>query len=425
LKARLPDADVTRAIDAVWRIESPRLIAALARFCNGDIGRGEELAQDALVSALETWPASGIPRNPGAWLLTTAKNRQIDLARRAQMFQVKRDQIGRELQSRGILAAPPPPESAEIDDDLLRLIFTTCHPALTQDSRVALTLRMLGGLKTEEIARAFLVSDATIGQRISRAKRTLADSAVPFEVPGADELQDRLAAVLSVIYLIYNEGYSASTGEDWVRLELCEDALRLGRMLARLLPSESETHGLSALMELQSSRLRSRTTSSGEPILLLDQDRARWDQLLISRGLAALAAAHAAPGTPGIYTLQADMAACHARARRAEETDWRQIADYYQALSALTGSPVVELNRAVAISYADSPETALVIIDAIAGAPTLAEYHLLPSVRGDLLARAGRPEEAAAEFDRAASMTKNERERAVLAGRRDELRSRS
>jgi RNA polymerase sigma factor (sigma-70 family) len=393
------------------------LIAGLARFCNGDVGRAEDLAQDALVSALETWPNDGIPRNPGAWLMTTAKNRQIDLGRRTQMFRVKVEELGRELP----LAAPEPDPDA-IDDDLLSLVFTTCHPVLSQDSQVALTLRMVGGLRTDEIARAFLVPESTIGQRISRAKRTLSDAEVPFEVPPPEQRGERVAAVLGVIYLIYNEGYSATAGEDWMRLDLCEDALRLGRMMQQLMPGEAEVHGLAALMELQSSRLGARTTATGEPILLLDQDRSRWDRLLIERGFAALAAAHALPGDPGIYTLQADIAACHARARRAEDTDWRQIANLYEALSALTRSPVVELNRAVAMSYADSPQTALIIIDSIERSEALADYHLLRSVKGDLLERSGRPEEAAAEFARAAEMTQNERERAVLEARRDALR---
>jgi RNA polymerase sigma factor (sigma-70 family) len=361
------------------------LIAGLARFCNGDVGRAEDLAQDALVSALETWPNDGIPRNPGAWLMTTAKNRQIDLGRRTQMFRVKVEELGRELP----LAAPEPDPDA-IDDDLLSLVFTTCHPVLSQDSQVALTLRMVGGLRTDEIARAFLVPESTIGQRISRAKRTLSDAEVPFEVPPPEQRGERVAAVLGVIYLIYNEGYSATAGEDWMRLDLCEDALRLGRMMQQLMPGEAEVHGLAALMELQSSRLGARTTATGEPILLLDQDRSRWDRLLIERGFAALAAAHALPGDPGIYTLQADIAACHARARRAEDTDWRQIANLYEALSALTRSPVVELNRAVAMSYADSPQTALIIIDSIERSEALADYHLLRSVKGDLLERSGR-----------------------------------
>ncbi|MBJ7354397.1 MAG: RNA polymerase sigma factor [Thermoleophilaceae bacterium] len=394
------------------------MIAGLARFCNGDIGRAEELAQDALVSALETWPAEGVPRNPGAWLMTTAKNRQIDLARRSRIFHVKVEELGRELP-----VSAPEPDPEAIDDDLLSLVFTTCHPVLSQDAQVALTLRMVGGLKTEEIARAFLVSDKTIGQRISRAKRTLADAEVPFEVPPPDERPARIAAVLAVVYLIYNEGYAATAGEDWMRLDLCEDALRLGRMLQQLMPREAEVHGLAALMELQSSRLRARTAPDGSAILLLDQNRQRWDRLLIDRGLAAIERAKAIPGGTGPYTLQAEIAACHARARRSEETDWHRIAALYRDLSNRTGSPVVELNRAVAVGMASGPEAGLRVLDAIADDPALAEYHLLPSVRGDLLEKAGRGGEAAEEFDRAAAMTRNEREREVLSRRRDELRA--
>ncbi|MGK2878565.1 MAG: RNA polymerase sigma factor [Solirubrobacterales bacterium] len=411
---------MTRTIDAVWRIEAPRLVAGLARFCNGDLGRAEELAQDALVSALESWPADGVPRNPGAWLMATAKNRQVDLARRARVFQLKTEELGRAIE---IGASDPDPE--EIDDDVLRLIFMTCHPLLTQDSQVALTLRMLGGLKTEEIARAFLVSDATIGQRISRAKRTLTDAEVPFEVPPPEERPARLGAVLATIYLIYNEGYSPTAGGDWMRLDLCEDALRLGRMLQQLLRDEPEVHGLAALMELQSSRLRARRGAGGEAVLLFDQDRTKWDWLLIDRGLTAIGRAHDAPGRPGPYTLQAEIAACHARARRAEDTDWVQIVELYSVLSQLTGSPIVELNRAVAVGMAEGPSVGLTVLDAIADEPMLADYHLLPSVRGDLLEKSGRSAEAAAEFDRAATMTRNERERAVLEARRDALRTSS
>jgi RNA polymerase sigma factor (sigma-70 family) len=394
------------------------LIGGLARFCNGDVGRAEELAQDALVSALETWPDEGVPRNPGAWMMTTAKNHQIDLARRARVFQVKVEEIGRELPE-----AAPAPDPDAIDDDVLSLIFTTCHPVLSQESQVALTLRMVGGLKTEEIARAFLVTDATIGQRISRAKRMLAEADVPFEVPPPDERGERIAAVLGVVYLIYNEGYSATAGEDWMRLDLCEDALRLGRMLQQLMPGESEVHGLAALMELQSSRMRARTASDGSPILLLDQDRQQWDWLLIERGLKALDRARAVRRVSGAYTLQAEIAACHATARRAEDTDWHRIAALYRDLSTLTGSPIVELNRAVAVGMAVGPEAGLRVLDAIADDPVLAGYHLLPSVRGDLLEKAGRSADAAQEFDRAISMTRNEREREVLTRRRDELRT--
>lgn len=396
------------------------MIAGLARFCNGDVGRAEELAQDALVAALETWPREGVPRNPGAWLMTTAKNRQIDLARRARVFQVKTEELGRELP-----VAAPEPDPEAIEDDVLSLVFTTCHPALTQDSQVALTLRMLGGLKTEEIARAFLVSESTIGQRVSRAKRTLADADVPFEVPPPEERAERIAAVLGVVYLIFNEGYSATAGEDWMRLDLCEDALRLGRMLQQLMPSYAEVHGMAALMELQASRMRSRTAPDGSPILLLDQDRKTWDWLMIERGLAAIKRAKAAPGRPGSYTLQAEIAACHATARKPEDTDWFRIAALYRDLSRLTGSPIVELNRAVAVGMASGPEAGLRVLDAIADEPALAEYHLLPSVRGDLLERAGRLAQAAEQFDRAASMARNEREREVLLARRDRLNTKS
>jgi predicted RNA polymerase sigma factor len=350
--------------------------------------------------------------------MTTAKNRQIDLARRSRVFQVKVVEIGRELP-----VAAPEPDPDAIDDDLLSLIFTTCHPVLSQNSQVALTLRMLGGLRTEEIARAFLVSESTIGQRISRAKRTLADADVPFEVPPPDERPERVAAVLAVIYLIFNEGYSATAGEDWMRLDLCEDALRLGRMMQQLMPNDSEVHGLAGLMELQASRMRSRTAADGSPILLLDQNRRSWDWLLIERGLAAIEQAKAAPGGRGSYTLQAEIAACHATARRPEDTDWDRIAALYRDLSRLTGSPIVELNRAVAVGMASGPEAGLRVLDAIADDPALAEYHLLPSVRGDLLEKAGRRAEAADEFERAAAMTQNAREREVLARRRDALRT--
>ena len=401
-------------------MEAPRLIAGLARFCNGDIGRAEELAQDALVSALETWPAEGVPRSPGAWLMTTAKNRQIDLARRARVFQVKVEEIGRELP-----AAAPEPDPDAIEDDLLSLVFTTCHPVLSQESQVALTLRMLGGLKTEEIARAFLVSESTIGQRISRAKRTLADATVRFEVPPPEERAERIASVLAVVYLIFNEGYSATAGEDWMRLDLCEDAVRLGRMLQHLMPDEAEVHGLAALMELQSSRLATRTTADGTPILLLDQNRQFWDRLLITQGIESIARAKAVRRAAGPYTLQAQIAACHATAARAEATDWNRIAALYRDLSNLTGSPIVELNRAVAVGMASGPEAGLRVVDSIADDPALAEYHLLPSVRGDLLAKLGREREAADQFDLAAAMTRNEREREVLTRRRDELRTSS
>lgn len=401
-------------------MEAPRLIAGLARFCNGDIGRAEELAQDALVSALETWPVEGVPRNPGAWLTTTAKNRQIDLARRARVFQVKVEEIGR-----GLPAAAPEPDPDAIEDDLLSLVFTTCHPVLSQESQVALTLRMVGGLKTEEIARAFLVSETTVGQRISRAKRTLSDADVPFEVPPPEERAERIASVLAVVYLIFNEGYSATAGEDWMRLDLCEDAVRLGRMLQHLMPDEADVHGLAALMELQSSRLATRTTADGTPILLLDQNRQSWDRLLITQGLESIARAKSVRKAAGSYTLQAQIAACHATAARAEATDWNRIAALYRDLSNLTGSPIVELNRAVAVGMASGPEAGLRVVDAIADDPALAEYHLLPSVRGDLLAKLGREREAAEQFELAAAMTRNERERDVLTRRRDELRTSS
>lgn len=408
-----------RAIDAVWRIEAPRMIAGLARFCNGDIGRAEELAQDAVLVALERWPDDGIPRNPGAWLMTTAKNRQIDLARRTEVFRVKTEQLAREAPA----ASPAPAETPPVEDDLLRLIFTTCHPALTRDSQVALTLRMLGGLTTDEIARALLTSESTVGTRISRAKRTLADAGSPFEIPGADELEERLAAVLAVVYLIFNEGYSATAGEDWMRLDLCEDALRLGRVLQAQLPQQAEVHGLAALMEIQSSRARARTGPGGEAVLLLDQDRGKWDQKLIGRGLAAIERAHAAPGDPGVYTLQAEIAACHARAKTAGETDWAQISALYLGLARLTGSPVVEVNRAVAVGMSDGPEAGLAVLAAVEDSPALSGYHLLAAVRGDLLERAGRQDEALAEFERAASMTRNERERAELARRAAAIRT--
>jgi RNA polymerase sigma factor (sigma-70 family) len=394
------------------------VIAGLARFCNGDLGRAEDLAQDALVAALETWPSEGVPKNPGAWLMTTAKNRQIDLARRSRIFQVKVEELGRELP-----AAAPAPDPEAIEDDVLSLVFTTCHPVLSKESQVALTLRMVGGLKTEEIARAFLVPDATIGQRISRAKRALTDAEVPFEVPPPEVRRERISAVLAVVYLIYNEGYSATAGDDWIRRDLCADALRLGRMLQQLMPDVAEVHGLAALMELQSSRLSTRTTADGTPILLLDQNRQFWDRTLIDRGIAAIDRAKSTPDHAGSYTLQAEIAACHATARRAEQTDWNRIAALYRDLSNLTGSPIVELNRAVAVGMASGPEAGLRVLDAIADDPALADYHLLASVRGDLLEKAGRSAEAAEEFERAASMTRNEREREVLIGRRDAART--
>src|SRR2546426_23506 len=410
------------AIDAVWRIESARLIAGLARIV-GDIGVAEDLAQDALVAALEQWPESGVPDNPGAWLMATAKHRAIDHLRRGKMQDRKHDHLGRELEERQV--SPESALAAAIDDhvgdDLLSLIFTACHPVLTTEGRVALTLRLLGGLTTDEIARAFLVPKATIQQRIVRAKRTLAAAHVPFEVPRGAALTARLESVLEVIYLIFNEGYSATAGEDWVRPALCEDALRLGRILAELAPTEPEVHGLVALMEIQASRLRARVGPTGEPILLLGQDRGRWDHLLIGRGLAALERAEALGGSYGPYTLQAAIAACHARARTAEETDWTRIVALYDALAQLLPSPVVELNRAVALGMAFGPAAGLEVVDELTQDPALAGYHLLPSVRGDLLAKLGRFEEARAELARAAALTQNVRERELLLKKRGAL----
>ena len=410
------------AIDAVWRIESARLIAGLARIV-GDIGVAEDLAQDALVAALEQWPESGVPDNPGAWLMATAKHRAIDHLRRRKMQDTKHEHLGRELDERR--ANPEAELAAAIDDqvgdDLLSLIFTACHPVLTTEARVALTLRLLGGLTTEEIARAFLVPKATIQQRIVRAKRTLAAAHVPFEVPRGAELAARLGSVLEVIYLIFNEGYSATAGEDWVRPALCEDALRLGRILAELAPAEAEVHGLVALMEIQASRMRARVGPRGQPILLLDQDRGRWDHLLIRRGLAALARAESSGGSYGPYTLQAAIAACHARAPTAEETDWTRIVALYDGLAQLMPSPVVELNRAVALGMAFGPAAGLEVVDELTQDPALAGYHLLPSVRADLLAKLGRFDEARAEFARAASLTQNARERELLNKKREAL----
>lgn len=402
-----------RAIEAVWRIESARLIAGLARIVR-DVGLAEELAQDAVVAALEQWPRSGVPDNPGAWLMTTAKRRAVDHIRRDQTLERKLAELGRDLEPR---LDEPELDPGHIQDDLLRLVFVACHPVLSTEARVALTLRLLGGLTTDEIARAFLVPEPTVAQRIVRAKRTLAQKKIPFEVPAPADLAARLSSVLEVIYLIFNEGYSATAGDDWMRPGLCEDALRLVRILAGLMPEEPEVHGLAALLELQASRSRARLGPHGEPVLLLDQNRARWDQILIGRGLNALARAEELGGLRGSYTLQAAIAACHARARTPEETDWQKIAVLYTALAQRTPSPVVELNRAVAISMAFGPEPGLKLVDELMDEPTLQGYHLLPSVRGDLLAKLGRHSEARIEFERAAGMTRNTREKALLLGR--------
>jgi RNA polymerase sigma-70 factor (ECF subfamily) len=405
-------SDTHRTIDAVWRIESARLIAGLARMVR-DVGVAEELAQDALVVALEQWPESGVPDNPGAWLMVTAKHRAIDRLRRSKLLERKQEELGREIETRQRVTEPDLDAAIDDDigDDLLRLVFTTCHPVLSTEARVALTLRLLGGLTTKEIARAFLVPESTVAQRIVRAKRTLAEARVPFEVPSGDELAGRLSSVLEVVYLVFNEGYSATAGDDWLRPELCEDALRLGRILAELVPDEPEVHGLVALMEIQASRSHARIGPSGEPVLLFDQDRGRWDHVLIGRGLAALERAEGLGGTLGPYTLQAAIAACHARARTPEETDWERIVALYDALAQLTPSPVVELNRAVALAMAFGPAVGLEVVDELAAEGSLNGYHLLPSVRGDLLARLGRRDEARAEFERAAALTSNTRER--------------
>ncbi|MFC0627943.1 RNA polymerase sigma factor [Kribbella deserti] len=407
--------DTHGAIDAVWRIESARIIAGVARLVR-DVGLAEELAQDALVAALEQWPESGVPKNPGAWLMAIAKRRAIDLIRRKETYQRKLAEMGHELEIDG--------ESVEddvdsiladtIEDDLLRLVFTACHPVLSTEARTALTLRLLGGLKTDEIARAFLVPEATISQRIVRAKKNLAKAGVPFELPPTAELSERVASVLEVIYLIYNEGYSATAGDDWMRPALCDEAIRLGRILAGLMPAEPEVHGLTALMELQASRAAARTGPDGEPVLLMEQDRSRWDRLLIRRGLAALDVAWGLEGTPGPYLLQAAIAACHARAVTPEDTDWARIAGLYGVLAQVSPSPVIELNRAVAVSMAFSPGHGLEIVDALLDEPSLKNYHLLPSVRGDFLYKLGRLDEARAEFERAATLTRNERERTLL-----------
>jgi RNA polymerase sigma factor (sigma-70 family) len=403
-----------RTIEAVWRIESGRVIAGLTRLTR-DVGLAEDLAQEALVAALEQWPQSGVPENPGAWLTATAKRRAIDLFRRNVVAQRKHDELARELEA---LEQTSPNLDSTLDntisDDLLRLVFIACHPILPTESRAALTLRLLGGLTTEEVARAFLTPEPTIAQRIVRAKRTLADKHIPFEVPRGPELAARLCSVLEVIYLIFNEGYSATAGDDLMRPNLCEDALRLGRILAELTPSEPEVHGLVALMEIQASRTRARVTSTGEPVLLFDQNRTQWDQLLIHRGLTAIERAHKINATRGPYLLQAEIAACHARARTPSETDWPRIVSLYTELAHLTPSPVIELNRAVAISMAHGPQAGLTLVDALASEPSLARYHLLPSVRADLLYKLGRHPEARTEFERAAALTRNTRERDLL-----------
>ena len=408
-----------RAIDAVWRIEAAQVIAGVARMVR-DVGLAEELAQDALVAALEHWPDDGVPDNPGAWLMRTAKNRALDRLRQEALHARKHEELGADLEA---LQAHVEPDfvdalaeasADDIGDDLLRLVFTACHPLLPTEGRVALTLRLLGGLATDEIARAFLVPEATIAQRIVRAKRTLAAAQVPFEVPGASERTPRLASVLEVVYLIFNEGYSATAGDDWMRPALCDEALRLGRVLAGLVPAESEVHGLVALMELQASRAHARVDAQGRPVLLLEQDRARWDPLLIRRGLDALTRCRALGGSRGTYALQAALAACHAEARSADATDWPRIAALYAELAEVAPSPVVELNRAVAVGMAEGPEAGLAIVDALRDEPSLARYHLLPTVRGDLLVRLGRADEARVEFERAAAMTRNQAERRLL-----------
>jgi len=411
-----------RAIEAVWRIESAKVIAHVARLVR-DVGLAEELAQDALVAALEHWPVDGLPDNPGAWLMTTAKHRALDRLRQDALHARKHEELGHDLDALQAHVVPDFVDALadasedDIGDDLLRLVFTACHPVLSTDARVALTLRLLGGLTTDEIARAFLVPEATMAQRIVRAKRTLTEARVPFEVPRAAELPERLASVLAVIYLVFNEGYSATAGDDWMRPALCAEALRLGRVVAGLMPDESEVLGLVALMEIQASRTAARTDDEGRAVLLMDQDRSRWDPLLIRRGFAALARAEALGGARGPYALQAALAACHARARQAEQTDWAQIVALYDALAQVAPSPVVELNRAVAVGMAFGPEAGLEIIDALGADPALANYHWLPSVRGDLLARLGRPDAARAEFERAAGMTRNARERELLMAR--------
>ncbi|HSQ68345.1 MAG TPA: RNA polymerase sigma factor [Polyangiaceae bacterium] len=419
-------SDVQRTIDAVFRMESPRLVAGLLRIVR-DVGLAEELAQDALVIALERWPEAGIPENPGAWLMATAKNRAIDAVRRRKLAERKHEQLAREIERPDETTDLEAATDDQIGDDLLRLVFAACHPVLSPEARVALTLRLLGGLTTEEIARAFLVPEPTMAQRIVRAKRVLSAARVPFEVPQGPELGARLASVLEVVYLVFNEGYTATSGGDWARPALCEDALRLGRIVAELVPGEAEAHGLVALMEIQASRLAARTGPSGEPVLLLEQNRALWDQLLIHRGLAALERAESLlpDGSRGSYTLQAAIAACHARAATAADTDWPRIVALYEELARLAPSPIVELNLAVAVSMASGPEAGLAIVDRLAAGGALAGYHLLPSVRGDLLAKLGRWEQARVELDRAAAMTHNERERQLLLARAADCRARS
>ena len=413
--------DIHRTIDAVWRIESARLIASLTRLV-GDVGLAEDLAQGALVAALEQWPQSGIPEKPGAWLMVTARHHAIDRIRRNIRLERKTEEMGRDLELDGSIGVPEAMDSDEdLGDDILRLIFIACHPILSKDARLALTLRLLGGLTTDEIARAFLVPEPTIAQRIVRAKRTLSEAQVPFEVPAGSDRAVRLSSVLEVIYLIFNEGYAATSGDDWVRPALCEDALRLGRVLAELVPSEPEVHGLVALMEIQASRLRARIGPSGEAIPLLEQNRGRWDQLLIQRGFAALLRAEAVGGALGPYRLQAAIAACHAQARNPKDTNWERIAALYDALAQIAPSPIVELNRAVAVGMAFGPAAGLEIVDTLVSEPSLKSYHLLPGVRGDLLAKLGRFSEACEEFKRAASLTRNARERELLLERAAEL----
>lgn len=410
-----PEADARASVETVFRMESPRIIAGVTRVVR-DVGIAEELAQDALVAALEQWPRDGVPDNPGAWLMAIARRRAVDLVRRRENYARKLAEIGRDLSE----TAPPeePSDPEDIDDDLLRLVFTTCHPVLSAEARTALTLRLLGGLTTPEIARAFLVPEATVAQRIVRAKRTLATKNIAFEVPYGPDREARLGSVLDVIYLIFNEGYAATAGDDWLRPSLCEDALRLARLLSALMPKEPEVHGLAALLEFQASRTAARTGPRGEPVLLKDQNRSRWNRMLIARGIKALGRADAtAAGAPGPYVLQAAIAACHAHAYSYDETDWPAIATLYALLAARAPSPVVELNRAVAVSMAEGPGPALEIVDALTDEPAMNDYHLLPSVRGDLLARLGRTAQARAEFERAAALTRNERERELLLGR--------